>query len=105
MSIKISVIGLGYVGLPLALGFAKKHTNVIGYDIDKTKVDELLSGHDRTGELTKDQLTNTSLKMTCDVDLLSGSDFFIVTVPTPIDQHRRPDLTAGQGRAIRGPVH
>lgn len=89
----IAVIGLGYVGLPLAAEFGK-HRAVIGFDISAERIAELSAGRDRTGELTTDQLAQTRhLKLTADPADLAAAGIFIVTVPTPIDAHKRPDLT------------
>ena len=90
---KIAVIGLGYVGLPLAVGFAKKF-KVIGYDIDSSRVIELKKGFDRTQEVTKKQLLdNNSIFFTNNYDDMIGSNFFIITVPTPITKNNKPDLS------------
>jgi UDP-N-acetyl-D-galactosamine dehydrogenase len=91
---KIAVIGLGYVGLPVAVAFAREDFPVIGFDIDASRVRELKSGHDRTREVEALDLNRYSLKLTSDAGDLRASDFFIVTVPTPIDEARRPDLRA-----------
>jgi len=94
MDRKIAVIGLGYVGLPVALAFARKFSGVVGFDINEKKVAELQTGIDRTGEVDALELSSTSLRITNDPEELKASDFFIVAVPTPIDKARRPDLTA-----------
>jgi UDP-N-acetyl-D-galactosamine dehydrogenase len=91
---KIAVIGLGYVGLPVAVSFARSGARVIGYDIDRERVVELCSGHDRTREVEAADLRHPSLVFTTDDGLLRGADFHIVTVPTPIDDAFRPDLRA-----------
>ena len=91
---KIAVIGLGYVGLPVAAAFARAGVQVTGFDIDKVRISELQAGHDRTHELTADELTSAPLTFTHDPAALKSSDFFIVTVPTPIDDANRPDLRA-----------
>ena len=91
---KIAVIGLGYVGLPVAVCFARSGTRVIGYDIDRERVVELSKGHDRTREVDPADLRHPSLVFTTDDSLLRGADFHIVTVPTPIDDAFRPDLRA-----------
>jgi UDP-N-acetyl-D-glucosamine/UDP-N-acetyl-D-galactosamine dehydrogenase len=89
----IAVIGLGYVGLPLAAEFGK-HRAVIGFDISAERIAELSAGRDRTGELTPDQLAQAlHLKLTANPADLAAAGIFIVTVPTPIDAHKRPDLT------------
>ncbi len=89
----IGVIGMGYVGLPLAVAFAGKW-DVVGYDIDPTRIYELLASKDVTGEVSSDQLKNsTSLHFTNDTEMLRSCNIFIVTVPTPIDEAMQPDLT------------
>jgi UDP-N-acetyl-D-glucosamine/UDP-N-acetyl-D-galactosamine dehydrogenase len=92
-NVRVGVIGLGYVGLPLAAEFGKK-LPVVGFDINAERVDELQKGHDRTLEMERDELAAaTHLKITSDIEELSDVNVFIVTVPTPIDAHKRPDLT------------
>ncbi len=91
---KIAVVGLGYVGLPVAIAFAKAHFSVIGFDIDVKRVYELLTGHDRTREVAVADLEHPSLAFSSDPNDLRNADFFIVTVPTPIDEANRPDLGA-----------
>ena len=91
---KIAVIGLGYVGLPVAVAFARSGAPVVGFDIDRKRVDELRSGRDRTREVDPAHLKQTSLRFDHDPSGLADSDFYIVTVPTPIDGARRPDLGA-----------
>jgi len=91
---KIAVIGLGYVGLPVAVAFARSGAPVIGFDIDRKRVDELRSGHDRTREVEPGDLKHKSLRYEHDPACLKEADFYIVTVPTPIDSARRPDLGA-----------
>lgn len=90
---KVAVIGLGYVGLPLAVEFGKKY-QTIGFDINDARVSELNDGFDRTLEVDEDELA-TAEKLTCSNNTadITGCDFYIVTVPTPIDKHRQPDLT------------
>jgi UDP-N-acetyl-D-galactosamine dehydrogenase len=96
---KIAVIGLGYVGLPLAVEFSKKY-KVVGFDINSSRVDELNKGHDSTLEVEDDNLAEVlkkkepfGLKLTTELKEISDSNIYIVTVPTPIDQFKRPDLT------------
>lgn len=90
---KIAVIGLGYVGLPLAVEFGK-HRDVLGFDINSKRIDELKAGHDFTLETTTEELKEaTGLSFTCDVDQLNQANVFIVTVPTPIDEFNAPDMT------------
>src|SRR5205807_1101714 len=91
---KIAVIGLGYVGLPVAAAFARAGIPVVGFDIDQTRVLELMSGRDRTREVEADDLRHASLSFSADPAALRDSDFYIVTVPTPIDDANRPDLGA-----------
>lgn len=88
----ICIIGLGYVGLPLAVAFASRF-NVVGFDINSTRIQELKDGYDRTEELNREQLRRQPIRFTTDPNILSEAGFIIVTVPTPIDAHRRPDLT------------
>jgi len=90
---KIALIGLGYVGLPLAVEFGKKY-EVIGFDINQARVDELRRGEDSTLEVEPEELALASqLSFTTDLEGIRDCKIFIVTVPTPIDQHKRPDLT------------
>jgi UDP-N-acetyl-D-galactosamine dehydrogenase len=91
---RIAVIGLGYVGLPVAVAFARAGVPVIGFDIDHTRIDELRAGHDRTREVIAADLAQPTLSYTEDPAELARADFFIVTVPTPIDAAKRPDLHA-----------
>jgi UDP-N-acetyl-D-galactosamine dehydrogenase len=91
---KLAVIGLGYVGLPVAVAFGRRGTPVIGFDIDTARIAELKAGRDRTREVEPGDIAHPRLHFTSDPAELAGADFFIVTVPTPIDQARRPDLTA-----------
>ncbi len=97
---KICIIGLGYVGLPLAVAFARKYP-VTGFDINQSRVDDLMNGIDRTLEISNEELQEviskngalTGLKCTNQLDSISDCNFYIVTVPTPVDRHNRPDLT------------
>ncbi len=90
---KLAIIGLGYVGLPLAVEFGKKR-KVIGFDINAKRVTELQAGNDHTLEVAPEELQHAKqLIFTTDINLLKECDIFIVTVPTPIDAHKRPDLT------------
>ena len=94
-NIKICVIGLGYVGLPLAHAFSSKY-QVVGFDISKWRIDELTSGYDRTLELSKEQVNeaiNNGMKFSLDINDIKDCNIYIVTVPTPIDKNKRPDLT------------
>ncbi len=92
---KICIIGLGYVGLPLAHAFSSKY-EVIGFDIAKWRIDELSSGYDRTKELSETQVNEAiknGIKFTLDIEDIKDCNIYIVTVPTPIDKNKRPDLT------------
>ncbi|MBX7146517.1 MAG: nucleotide sugar dehydrogenase, partial [Alphaproteobacteria bacterium] len=91
---RISIIGLGYVGLPLAVAFGQKNDPVIAFDIDQNRLDDLAKGYDRTGEIDKDNLIKSKLHFTSNPQDLKLADFHIVTVPTPITNTRRPDLNA-----------
>ena len=92
-NIKIAVIGLGYVGLPLAVEFGKQHS-VVGFDINTKRIAELTSGKDHTLEVSNEELSQaTHLSYSSDIQALKGCNFFIVTVPTPIDDYKQPDLT------------
>lgn len=88
----ICVVGLGYVGLPLAIELAKYFT-VHGFDIKKPRVNALNNGFDATGEISSEILKTTSLKISSDPTAISNSQFIIIAVPTPIDDHKNPDLT------------
>ncbi len=93
MNERIAVIGLGYVGLPVALAFARKYPGTVGFDIHREKVDELNRGYDRNKEVPEEVLKSTPLKMTCEPKDLAGVTFFVVAVPTPVDKNNVPDLT------------
>lgn len=90
----IAVIGLGYVGLPVAVSFARAGSRVTGFDIDARRIAELRAGHDRTREVDPADLKLATLSLASDPVQLKDADFFIVTVPTPIDESNRPDLRA-----------
>ena len=92
-NIKIAVIGLGYVGLPLAVEFGK-HLPVVGFDINASRIEALCAGTDHTLEVSDEELTQAShLNYSSDIQALNDCNFFIVTVPTPIDDYKQPDLT------------
>ena len=91
---KIAVIGLGYVGLPVAVAFARSGVPVIGFDINPRRIAELRSGRDRTREVEAGELANRMLRLESDPVCLKEVDFLIVTVPTPIDGNHQPDLGA-----------
>jgi UDP-N-acetyl-D-galactosamine dehydrogenase len=95
MNKKICIIGLGYVGLPLAAAFSSKY-EVVGLDIYQTRIDELSRAYDRTLELNEAQLQeaiDNNIKFTCNIEDIKDCNIYIVTVPTPIDKNKRPDLT------------
>lgn len=91
---RIGVIGLGYVGLPVAVAFARSGASVVGFDVDRRRIDELRSGHDRTREVEPGDIKQPTLHYADNPNCLADADFYIVTVPTPIDSARRPDLGA-----------
>ena len=91
--LKIAIIGLGYVGLPLAVEFGKK-VPVVGFDIHQKRIDELRSGRDHTLEVSPEELAQSAqLSYSANLEDLNDCNFFIVTVPTPIDEYKQPDLT------------
>ncbi|MBO9097044.1 MULTISPECIES: nucleotide sugar dehydrogenase [unclassified Rhizobium] len=92
MSEKIAVIGLGYVGLPVAMALADKYAGVIGFDINDARVEDLKNGRDSTREVSPDRLRETSLRLSSGLEDLGDRTVFIVAVPTPIDKNRQPDL-------------
>jgi len=103
---KIAVLGLGYVGLPLAVAFGAEH-EVVGFDISADRVAELTRGEDRTLEVSAAELKGAKgLRFTADPAELAGCNLFIVTVPTPIDAHKRPDLSAlmAASRTVGGAI-
>lgn len=111
MNERIGVVGLGYVGLPVALAFAEKFPGTVGFDVHREKVEELQRAYDRNHEQPVDMLRATTLRMTSDPSDLKGCTFFIVAVPTPVDMNNVPDLTAVErasetvGRALsRGSI-
>ncbi|MEM6491981.1 MAG: nucleotide sugar dehydrogenase, partial [Pseudomonadota bacterium] len=87
----IGVIGLGYVGLPLAVALAKRYS-VVGFDVDTTRVAELRAGRDRTGEIDGPRLSACSAQISDDPTSIKGLDLYIITVPTPVDEANQPDL-------------
>jgi UDP-N-acetyl-D-glucosamine/UDP-N-acetyl-D-galactosamine dehydrogenase len=89
---KVSVVGLGYVGLPVAVAFGKS-TPVVGFDINEERLAELRAHHDRTNEVTTDDLRAATVTYTADPAVLASADFHIVAVPTPVDDAHQPDLT------------
>ncbi len=93
MNEKISVIGLGYVGLPVALAFARKFPGTVGFDINCSRIDELKKGTDRNKETASAILNETTLALSCDPRDLAATTVFVVAVPTPVDANNVPDLT------------
>jgi UDP-N-acetyl-D-glucosamine/UDP-N-acetyl-D-galactosamine dehydrogenase len=99
-----AVVGLGYVGLPVALALARHFSPVIGFDISARRIAELRAGHDATGEVAGAALRITGLRLTNNPDALNEASFIVVTVPTPIDGDRRPDLRPlSEACALIGP--
>lgn len=96
---KIAVIGLGYVGLPLALAFEERFPGTVGFDINPLKIAELQRGHDRTGEVSAQIMNASRLLITSDPEKMRDCTFFVVAVPTPIDNNRNPDLRPVLGAA------
>ena len=93
-NIRLAIIGLGYVGLPLAVEFGKKRP-VVGFDIDQRRINELRGGYDHTLEVSDDELQAVdALTFSADVEDIQPCNVYIVTVPTPIDKHKQPDLTS-----------
>ncbi len=95
----LAVVGLGYVGLPLAVSLSK-HFRVIGFDISRRRIEELTSGHDRTGEVDNARLASAEVEYTADPGMLKECGLIIVAVPTPIDKHSNPDLTPIIGSSV-----
>ena len=93
MKEKIAIIGLGYVGLPVAIAFARKFPNTVGFDINCTRIEELKKGHDRNEETASSVLLDTALQFSCDPNDLATTTMFVVAVPTPVDANNVPDLT------------
>jgi len=96
---KIAVIGLGYVGLPLAVHLSR-HFEVVGYDLKSERIAELKDGHDRTLEVTDEELAGAGVEFTGDPTVLAGCGLIIVAVPTPIDAYRIPDLKPLEGASL-----
>jgi len=93
MEEKIAVVGLGYVGLPVALAFAKEFPGTVGFDISERRVETLREGHDYTGEVSDEALAESDIRLTADPEEMGDATLFVVTVPTPIDGNRQPDLS------------
>jgi UDP-N-acetyl-D-galactosamine dehydrogenase len=101
MDRKIAVVGLGYVGLPVAVAFGQAHP-VLGFDIKARRIAELKAGKDSTGEVAESDLARARISFTAEVDDLRACDFFIVAVPTPVDEGNKPDLSplVGASRSV-----
>src|SRR6056297_2406066 len=100
MQERIAVVGLGYVGLPVALSFAREFSHVTGFDIDVERVTALRDGKDWTGECSGEELRQSGLRITSSPSELRDASFYVVAVPTPIDANNQPDL-----RAIESACH
>jgi UDP-N-acetyl-D-galactosamine dehydrogenase len=93
MNERIAVVGLGYVGLPVALAFARRFPNTVGFDIDAVKVGELRRGNDRNHAVSQEALADTTLQLTANAADLAGTTVFVVAAPTPVDGNHAPDLS------------
>ena len=89
----LSIVGLGYVGMPIAVAFAKKGINVIGFDLSKEKIEMYKSGEDPTKEVGNEAIKTTTVKFTADENELRNAKFHIIAVPTPVNTDHTPDLT------------
>ena len=102
----IAVVGLGYVGLPIALEFAR-HFRVVGFDINKNRLELMRRGEDPSRELEPEAFHNTDITFTDDIEELRKANFFVIAVPTDIDEHKVPDLnplkkaSASVGKALK----
>ena len=90
---RIVVVGLGYVGLPVAVAFARHFEGVVGLDVNAARVAALQGGHDSTGEVDDEAMAKSTLTVTTDPSVIAEASFVVVAVPTPVDEHHRPDLT------------
>jgi len=93
----LALVGLGYVGMPIAIAFAKKGLDVIGFDLNQAKIDLYKAGVDPTKEVGDEVIRNTSVQFTCDETMLRQAKFLVVAVPTPVNQDHTPDLTPVEG--------
>lgn len=89
----LGIVGLGYVGLPLAVAFAKKGYEMRGFDISERRIKELSAGKDRTGEISDEVMKTVTMQYSTDPTILGGCDVVIMAIPTPVDEHKKPDLT------------
>ena len=96
---RIAVVGLGYVGLPVVVAFARRFPGTIGFDIDLRKVERLRKGEDPTGAVEPDVLAAAEVEWTAKPEDLATAQIYVIAVPTPIDEQRRPDLSALRGAA------
>lgn len=90
---RIGIVGLGYVGLPLAVSFSEEGFDVVGFDLSERRIKELKEGIDRAGEVSREKILRSGVKFTTHLDDLRDRNLFIITVPTPIDEHKIPDLS------------
>lgn len=99
--LKICVVGLGYVGMPMAVAFAEKGVKVIGFDVCKPKIEAYLNGEDPTCEVGTERLVKTlkggNLSLTYDLEPIRSANFYIVAVPTPVNEDRSPDVRPVEG--------
>lgn len=99
MNETIGVVGLGYVGLPVAVAFGRKVTGTIGFDIDAARIEQLRAGEDRNGDISAEALAAAGLTLTTDPNELAAVSFFVIAVPTPLGPGRTPDLSAVESAA------
>jgi UDP-N-acetyl-D-galactosamine dehydrogenase len=93
MNEKIAVVGLGYVGLPVALAFARQYPDTVGFDVNPSRIEELTRGEDKNHETSSDTLRESTIRFSSDASSLDGTTFFVVAVPTPVGANNVPDLT------------
>ena len=96
---KLSLVGLGYVGMPIAVEFAKRGVKVIGYDLNEAKIEMYKKGFDPTHEVGDEVIKNSAVEFTSDAEKLKEAKFHIVAVPTPVNDDHTPDLTPVEGAA------
>lgn len=105
MNTEICIVGLGYVGLPLAHAFAKQGYKVSGFDVNTARITELQAGHDHTDELTTEQLSEVAITYSADPTVMHLAEYIIVAIPTPVDEHKKPDLTILEAATATVGVH
>ena len=93
MGHRIAVVGLGYVGLPVALAFARRFEGTIGFDVNQSRIDDLTAGRDSNADVLDSELQEVSMQFTSDPEVLKEATFYVVAVPTPVDDDKRPDLS------------